>query len=438
MPTKFLSIPVRRAVSTIVLLVFLGAVGLSCSAPSRCAVLRQVSIADGGAVGDGVTLNTSRIQSAIDDLASKGGGTLVVPSGEFLTGALFLKPGVDLHLEAGAVLKGSPDKKDYPRVRTRVEGLFPEWLPALINADRCDHLRITGSGTLDGNGPVFYAEFWAARQADPDVTNLAVERPRLIFIRNSAGVQISGITLKDSGFWNLHLYRCTDALIENVRFESPGGRPPTRGPSTDGVDIDSCQGVTVRGCTFSVGDDCVALKGTRGPFAREDKSSPPTRRIRVENCTFNEGHGAVTLGSDACIVRDVVVQNCRVTGRMPLVRIKVRPDTPQHYEDIHFRDITLDGGGAIIEWRPWMQFFDLKGQSLPTQLVKNVTVSGVKGTFGSFGEIVGKPETRISRVTLEDIDVNLRDEKLKVGKVNGLEVRNVRVNGKPVELTFIP
>lgn len=401
--------------------------------PETAPASRSISIADFGAVGDGTTLNTTKIQSAVEQLVAKGGGTLVIPKGIFLSGAIFLKPGVNLHLEEGAVIKGSTDRKDYPKTKTRIEGHFEEWLPALINADGCDHLRISG-GTLDGSGQAFYTAFWDARKADPKVTNLAVERPRLAFIQDSNDVRVSGIKFKDSGFWNLHLYRCTDVLVENAHFESPYGKEPRRGPSTDGVDIDSCQRVTVRGCSFEVNDDCICLKGTKGPFAMEDKNSPPTEHIRVIDCTFKAGHGAVTLGSEATVIRDVVVENCQVTGKMPLVRIKVRPDTPQHYEDIHYRNITLAGSGAILECLPWTQFFDLQGQPPPKSVVRNVTLTDIKGSLDSLGTIVGKTETNISDITLENIDVTLKSEKFDVGKVSNLTVKNVVVNGKPFEL----
>ncbi len=387
-----------------------------------------------GAIGDGATLNTGLIQAAIDQLAANGGGTLVIPKGVYLSGAIFLKPGVNLHLKEGAVLKGSTDRKDYPKTMTRIEGHFQQWLPALINADKADHLRISGSGTLDGNGEVFWKAFWDARKQNPKLTNLDVERPRLVFIQNSSDVHLSGIKLKDSGFWNLHLYRCSDVVVENTRFEAPNGEPPKRAASSDGLDIDSCQRVTVRGCSFAVGDDCVCLKGSKGPFALDDKDSPPTEHIRVTDCTFEAGHGMVTLGSEATVVRDVVVENCRVTGKIPLVRLKIRPDTPQDYEDIHYRYISLAGDGAIFEIRPWMQYFDLQGQPPPKSIIRNVTLSGVKGSFGSFGEIVGKPETTISDIAMEDIDVTLKNENLKVGKVSNFTAKNVVVNGKPFSL----
>jgi alpha-L-rhamnosidase len=389
----------------------------------------RASIADFGAVGNGITASTTKIQSAIDQLAAKGGGTVVIPKGVFSSGAIFLKPGVNLHLEEGAVLKGSTDVSDYPKAKTRIEGHFEEWLPALVNADRCDHLRITGSGTLDGSGSVFWDAFWAARKADPKVTNLAVERPRLALVQNSQDVQISGIRFKDSGFWNLHLYRCKNVVVENSRFEVPDG---LKSPSTDGTDIDSSQNVTIRGCTYRVNDDCVALKGSKGPSAMDDKDSPPVEHIRVENCTFERGNGVVTLGSEATVVRDVLVKNCKVVGEVNVVMIKLRPDTPQRYEDIHFHNITLEGSGSILTAAPWKQFFDLKGQPPPKSVVRNVSLSQIKGRLKAFGTLQGNPgQTEISDIRLEDIAVQLENGKLNVGEVKNLKIENVTVNGKP-------
>jgi polygalacturonase len=394
----------------------------------------RLPITDAGAVGDGQTLNTTNIQAAIDQLAGKGGGTLVIPHGVFVSGAIFLKPGVNLYLEEGAVLKGSTDTNDYPAMMTRIEGHFVKWLPAFINADKVDHLRISGSGVLDGSGAPFWQEFWDQRKHATNVTNLGVPRPRLMFIQNSKDVQISGVTFTNSAFWNLHLYRCKNVVVENATFEALHLRPPNRAPSSDAIDVDSCQRVTVRGCTFAIADDCVCLKGSKGPFALQDKDSPPTEHILVTGCTFKAGDGAVTLGSEATVIRDVVVENCSVTGIMPLVRVKVRPDTPQDYEDIHYRNITLTGGRAIFEFRPWTQFFDLQGQPAPKSVVKNITVSDIKGSADSFGEISGKPETAISDITLKNIDVQLKNGNLKAVNVKNLKIKNVKVNGTPFSL----
>ncbi len=393
---------------------------------------RRLSVVESGAVGDGRSFSTAEIQAAIDSVAAAGGGTVVIPEGVFTTGALFLKPRVNVHLEKGAVLRGSTNLEDYPPTLTRIEGHFETWRPALLNATEVDNLKITGEGTIEGCGQPLWQQFWRRLNADPSTKNLDVQRPRLIFIADSEDVVVSGISLRDSGFWNLHLYRCRNVLIENLDIRSPVGAP-----STDGIDIDSCQHVTIRGCYISVDDDCIAIKGSKGVHALEDKDSPPVEHIRVQDCTFGLGHGVVTLGSEATVVRDVVVERICVIGptgprRIEVVRMKLRPDTPQTYEDIHFKDIKLEGVGRLISIWPWTQYFDLQGQPAPTSTVRNVTVENVTGSFESFGRIKGHAKTTISGIKLENIDLTLQDPEFTLGpEVGELKVNNVSVNGKP-------
>src|SRR5262249_9186819 len=116
-------------------------------------------ITEFGAVGDGMTMNTSMIQKAIDHAAEAGGGTVEIPKGVFLSGAIFLKSGVNLHIAQDGVLKGSTDVADYPKMQTRIEGHFQEWLPALVNSKGATHLDISGEGTLDGSGQPYWDAF---------------------------------------------------------------------------------------------------------------------------------------------------------------------------------------------------------------------------------------------------------------------------------------
>ena len=425
--------------------VTIGALLAACATPSAAVSrtanistvsVRRLSIVESGAVGDAVTLATQAIQSAIDRLAAQGGGTVVVPPGVFVSGALFFKPRVNLHLEKGAVLRCSTDMANFPPKRTRIEGHFEEsFTPALINADGCDGLRIDGEGTLDGAGRPIWDEFWKRRRGAPDpgnFPNLGVARARLALIENSSGVVIDGVTFEDSQFWNLHLYRCREVLVQNARFLVPDDYK--QAPSTDGIDVDSSQDVAIRGCYFSVTDDCVAMKGSKGPLAAEDKDSPPVERVRVADCVFKRGHAAVTLGSEATVVRGVVVENCRVLGAMAVVNLKLRSDTPQHYEDVHFRDITLEASrGALLSVQPWKQYTDLRGLPPPRSVVRNLTVSGVRGTYGSFGTIQGNPgQTEIDGVTLENIELRLDKPKLDALGVKNLRMRDVVINGAQV------
>jgi alpha-L-rhamnosidase len=386
----------------------------------------DLSIIASGAVPDGKTLNTKAIQSAIDQLASNGGGAVVVPTGHFLTGALFLKPKVNLNIQTGGVLMGSTNIEDYPAMPTRIEGHTQVWRPALLNASGCDGLRISGTGFIQGGGKPFWDAFWTAMHANPKTKNLDVDRPRNLFIEDSKNVLISGVSLRDSGFWNIHLYRCKEVTIEKVDI-----RTPLHSPSTDGIDVDSCQDVTIRSCHISVDDDNIVLKGTKGPLADQDSGSPAVEHVRISDCTFGLGNGMLTLGSEASHVRDVIVENCRIEGKETnrVLTIKLRPDTPQHYEDIHVRNVTINCPGSLISIDPWRQYFDLAGHAAPSQTVENVTVSNVTGKTTSFGRIAGPARSVIRDITLDNIDLQLDKPEVIIKNVENLKVDNVKING---------
>lgn len=425
---KTTSIPWCRVVPVATFLV-----GLS-AAP---AAERRFVISEYGAVADGRTLNTTAIQTAIDRAEAAGGGVVVIPAGTFRSGSIFLKRGVGLWLAEGAVLQGSTEIGDYPKRETRIEGHFEPWRLALVNAQGLEHVRIGGQGRLDGSGVPFWQAFWQRRKENPKCTNLEVERPRLMFIDRCRDVRIEGLALQDSGFWNLHLYRCRDVVLEGLRITIPSAVNGLRGPSTDGIDIDSSQNVTVRRCYISTNDDNIALKGSKGPLADRDADSPPVENITVEDCEIGEGNGLITCGSEATTVRNVTVRNCTISGRATLLTLKLRPDTPQHYEHITMDGITLtggEGGGRILNVAPWTQFFDLKGQPPPKRTVNNITIRNVRGVFRTLGTLRGNPGDTLRDITLEHIDLKLADEKFTLGPTENLVVKDVRVNGKP----FVP
>lgn len=385
-------------------------------------------ITEYGAIGDGKTLNTRFIQAAIDACTQHGGGTLVLSKGIFVSGALFLKRGVNIEFQEGAVLKGSTDINDYPKINTRIEGHFEPWRAALINGDSLEHLHITGSGTLDGSGQPFWLEFYNRRNADNKTTNLNVERPRLTFLQNSTDIHINGITFLNSGFWNLHMYRCRNVAVEYCRFQAPSGpKPYHHAPSSDGIDVDCSQDIAIRHCFFSVGDDCIALKGSKGPLAMQDTGSSPVERIEISDCIFEAGGGIVTFGSEATVVRDVTIQRCTTLGPTVL-RLKLRPDTPQQYENITMNDITMTDAHDIFKVSPWTQYFDLKGQQPPKALVQNIKISNVHGTGVSLGEITGHDQAEIKDILLENVDVQFKTTDMRLGNVQNLRFSNVKVN----------
>jgi len=380
-----------------------------------------------GATGDGKTLNTKAIQAAIDQCAAAGGGTLLIPKGAFLSGALYLKPGVNLHLNAGAVLQGSIEIKDYPERETRIEGHTQVWIPALVNASGTDHLHIDGQGTIQGGGKPYWDAFWNAFDADPNTKNLDVKRPRNLFIEDSKDVHISGISLRQSGFWNLHLFRCRDVVIDGLDI-----RTPKHSPSTDGIDLDSCRNVTISGCYISVDDDNIAIKGNKGTSALDDKTIPPDENIHISNCTFGLGYSALTVGSEATTVRNVVMENCKLIGSQinAVLTLKIRPDTEQHYENITVRNITVDNPAAhFVSIKAWTQYFDLKGKPAPNQRVNNVTLSGITGQLKRFGQIDGPAKSTVENITLKNIHLTLKSPAVEIKNVKNLSLENVTING---------
>ena len=390
---------------------------------------KELSVTSAGAVGDGTTLNTVAIQKAIDQLAANGGGTLVIPQGEFLSGAIFLKPGVNLHLDKGAVLKGSTNIENYPEMETRIEGHTQVWIPALVNASHADHLRISGEGMIQGGGQPFWDAFWKRIGADRTTKNLDVKRPRNLFISDSKDVRISGLTLRQSGFWNLHIFRCSNVVIEKMDI-----RTPYHAPSTDGIDIDSCQNVTVRGCYISVDDDNVVCKGNKGTSAWDDKTIPPDEHIRITGCTFGLGNSALTLGSEATLVRDVIIENCRLvtdaTNVNCVLKLKLRTDTEQHYENITARNITVDNPYAqLVSIQGWSQYFDLQGKPAPSQLATNITVENISGTLNKFGVVDGPANSTVAKLTFKNINLALKTTDVTIKNVKNLKLDDVNING---------
>ncbi|MBQ5640068.1 MAG: exopolygalacturonase, partial [Bacteroidales bacterium] len=169
--------------------------------------LRRFMITDYGVVNDSTILQTEAIQKVID-MAAVDGGTVVVPKGVYLTSSLFFKSGTHLYLEKGAVLKGSDDVSDYPIRPVHIEGVIQPYIAAVINAYDVDGFSIKGDGVIDGNGLRYWRDFWTRRRVNPMCTNLEALRPRMLYVANGKNIHIEGVTLRNSGFWTTHLYKC--------------------------------------------------------------------------------------------------------------------------------------------------------------------------------------------------------------------------------------
>ena len=327
--------------------------------PRKGAQARTFNILDYGVIQDSTIVQTEAIQRAID-AAAKRGGTVLIPKGVFRSGALFFKPRTHLFFEDGATLKGSGDISDYPDAQVHIEGVLQPYAAAIINARGVNGFTISGKGIIDGDGAHWWDEFWQRREENPDCTNLEVRRPRMISIDGSNDVLIEDVSLRNAGFWNIHLYKCERVRLKGVSVFAPV--EPVRAPSTDGVDIDACRRVHIRSCNFATGDDLIAVKGGKGPWADEDPDNGTNSEILVEDCSFGHGSGVLVFGSECIEARNVIVRNSKVHGTTRLLWLKMRPDTPQDYSDILVEKIKGDVD-RIFYVKPWTQFFDLKGRS---------------------------------------------------------------------------
>lgn len=390
---------------------------------------QEYNITDYGVITDSTQLNTAIIQKVIDKAYSSGGGTIVIPKGVYLTGALFFKPKTKLKLLQGAVLKGSDNIADYPLMPSRMEGQSLDYYAALINAYKVNNFSIRGPGEINGNGLKFWKQFWSHRDSLKKInktsTNLEVHRPRLLFIWGCNNVTISNVQLHNSGFWTTHLYQCRKVLIDSCDIRSPF--QPVPAPSTDGVDIDVCKQVTIRNTYISVNDDAICIKGGKGPDAHKLPQNGMVEDILIENCSIGSAHATLTLGSESIHARNITMRNCTVDNKCPVLKLKMRPDTYQIFENINIYNIT-GTCGTIININPWKQFFDLRGsQEKPFGIVKHIRLSNINVTCDSLGDIDGNPSDQISDITFNDMKILAKKPVLN-NKYKGVNLTNVKVN----------
>ncbi|NDV66306.1 glycosyl hydrolase family 28 protein [Bacteroides sp. 224] len=390
---------------------------------------KAFNITDFGVVNDSTVLQTQAIQTVIDKAHSEGGGVIVIPKGTFLCSSLFFKPGTHLHLEQGAVLKGSDDISDFPIVKTRVEGQTLNYFAALINADQVDGFTISGKGTINGNGLRYWKSFWLRRKVNPDCTNMDELRPRLVYISNCKDVQLSGVRLINSPFWTTHIYKCENVKMLNVYIYSP--EKPVKAPSTDAVDIDACTNVHIKGCYMSVNDDAVALKGGKGPLANKDENNGANKNIIIEDCTYGFCHSALTFGSESIHCRNIVLRRCQINNAKRLLWLKMRPDTPQNYEYVLVEDIKGDAS-SFLYIKPWTQFFDLKGQKeMPISYSSHVTMRNIKLDCDVLFDVRNSDQYEMTDFTLENLDIQAKKNgKIHTDYISNFTLKNVKVNGE--------
>ncbi|MCD7751082.1 MAG: glycosyl hydrolase family 28 protein [Lachnospiraceae bacterium] len=396
--------------------------------PSLEELGRQYILTQYGILDDG-TVHTKEIQALIDRAASEGGGVIVVPAGTYMTGALLFKQGVNLYVMQGGTLKGSDDISDYPVCETRIEGETCPYFAALINADGLDGFTMCGPGTIDGNGLRSWKAFWQRRAWNTKCTNKDEQRPRLVYISNSANVLVAGLNLQNSHFWTNHIYRSHHVKYLGCRIFSPV--TPVRAPSTDAIDIDVCSDFLVKNCYMEVNDDSVVLKGGKGPWADTQPENGTNERIIVEDCTYGFCHGCLTCGSESVHNRNIIVRRINVLAGSNLLWLKLRPDTPQLYEYITVEQVK-GRMATFLKIKPWTQFFDLKGRTdKPLSVAQHITMRDCQCDCKICFDVEPSPEQyRLHDFTFENLSVTAQINGFSEEMIGNMTVKSVNVTAE--------
>lgn len=252
-----------------------------------------------GAVGDGLTINTLAIQNAIDVAHNKGGGTVVLPEGIFLSGSIEIKSDVTLHLERNATLLGSTNPRHYRRINNR---------KALVLADHASDIAIAGEGVIDGQGRALALNVdslhHSGEMVDPNYNYRRMRpneanRPELVNMMNCNGVKVTGVTLKNASCWVQTYEQCSNLDIYNIKVESRAYW------NNDGFDIVDCKDVRITYCDVNTADDGICLKSHSPDHINE--------QVYIANCTVRSSASAVKFGTASYGgFKNVVIENIKV------------------------------------------------------------------------------------------------------------------------------
>ena len=395
---------------------------------------------DYGAKGDGVTASTAAIQIAID-AAAKAGGTVVFAPGVYLTGSIFLKSGTHLRLDKGVEIRGIQDQSAYPIVPTRVAGIEMRWPAALINVYEQSNVRISGEGAIDGDGKMWWDKYWQLRRDyDPRGLRWAADydaqRPRLIQIYKSDNVELLGLTLRRSGFWTVHICYSRKVHVDGVTIRNNIGG---RGPSTDGIGVDSSSDVLVENADIECNDDAVVMKAGRD--ADGLRVNRPTENVVVRDITVRDGAAGITFGSETSGgIRHVEAYRIHVLAPSPIgILFKSAATRGGTIEDIAIHDIDMRGVptafSITFNWNPSYSYakipadlsnvpehYKVLAQEVSREMgiphLKNVRISNLKatGSLQAFS-VAAYTHSPLQHVTFRNIEIQAQ----RAGEIQNAE-----------------
>jgi len=317
-----------------------------------------------GAKGDGTTVDTANIQKALDKGAGKH-ATITFKPGTYLIGSIFVKSGETLEIPKGVKLIGLQKLDAYPLMPTRVAGIEMTWPAALVNVYKQTDVVITGGGTIDGDGSYWWKSYWDLRKIyEPKglrwASDYDAKRPRLVQVFDSSNVKLDGLELERSGFWTVHICYSHDIVVDHVTIRNNIGG---KGPSTDGIDIDSSKDVLVQHADIEVNDDALCLKAGRD--ADGLRVNRPTENIIIRDSVIRAGAAAVTFGSETSGgFRNVEAYNLTaykgVGSGVLLKSAKVRGGGGENLRihDLHLTDVRIPIQ-VNLNWNPSYSYAEM-------------------------------------------------------------------------------
>lgn len=420
---------------------------------------RDLPVTRFGARPDGKTDCSEAFRKAIEACNHAGGGRVTVPAGVFSTGAIRLKSNVNLNVEKGATIKFSQDPRKYlPLVFTRWEGMELMNYSPFIYAFEETNVAITGEGVIDGNADCEHWWPWKGRtqcgwkKGDPDQSRARARlyeqvanakpvsqrvygegsylRPQFIQPYRCQNVLIEGVTFRNSPMWQIHPVLCTNVTVRGVHVQREANATNQTGPNTDGCDPESCTDVLIEDCYFATGDDCIAIKAGRNDDGR--RVAVPSQNIIIRGCKMEDGHGGITVGSEISGgVRNVFASNCILNSpRLDHgLRFKNNAMRGGLLENLFFRDITV---GEVAHAAITVDFnYEEGANGKYTPVLRNLQVENLKSGKSQFAmDLQGFPNAPIVDVHLENCTFDNTAQPSILKNVQGLELHNVRVNGK--------
>lgn len=382
---------------------------------------RHIDITDHGAIGNAVTLNTHAIQQAIDTCHDAGGGMVWCGPGTFITGTVYLRSHVELHLAAGCRIVGSTRLEDYPDFIApgyRHQIAPEQSSKCLIGAVEAQGIAITGSGIIDGSGLAFYGSAPPPEQGK--YAKPPTPRPRIAMLYRCQGVRIQDVTFLDSPCWTCWLMRCETVHIHRVRIQ--GDR---RMRNVDGIDIDGCRDVTVSDCIIHTEDDCLVLRAMRPLY--DDDTPVVCENVVITNCLLDSGCQGVRVGCPS----DGTVRHCTLSNLV--IRSEnngIVFDNPARYlrdggtadvHDIAFANVTIRCRRAPI--RIYIE------EGIRLARLADLRFSDLRIQSGSPWLIQGSTQTTIRDVRLTNIDVQTTgDDAIICRRARGIKLDNVELS----------